>query len=281
MFLTILFINSVLGIPTNSFTFFSSILLAPSWTHLSNILNASLTAPSDNTATIFSASSVISIPACLHTISNLFTISLLDTLLKSNLWHLDSIVAGNFCGSVVASINFTCAGGSSSVFNKALNAPVDNICTSSIIYTLYFASVGRKFTSSLIARISSTLLFDAASISTTSVNEPESIALQISHSLHGSPSFGFKQFIALANIFAAVVFPVPRPPLNRYACPILFAIIWFFSVFVICSCPTISLKVVGLNFLYSAVYSKVLFTPFAFKNGVSFFLTSLWKTIST
>ena len=93
-------------------------------------------------------------------------------------------------------MNFTCSGGSSNVFNNALNAPVDNICTSSIIYTLYLARVGKKFTSSLILLISSTLLLDAASISTTSVNEPSSIALHISHSLQGSPSFGFKQFIA-------------------------------------------------------------------------------------
>ena len=83
------------------------------------------------------------------------------------------------------------------------------------MYTLYFASVGKKFTSSRMLRISSTLLLDAASISTTSVNEPASIALHISHSLQGSPSFGFRQFIALANIFALEVLPVPRPPLNR------------------------------------------------------------------
>ena len=69
--------------------------------------------------------------------------------------------------------------------------------------------------------MSSTLLFDAASISTTSVSEPSNISLQISHSLHGSPSCGFKQFTALANILAEVVFPVPLPPLNKYACPTL------------------------------------------------------------
>ena len=58
-----------------------------------------------------------------------------------------------------------------------------------------------------------------------SVSEPASAALQISHSLQGSPSFGFKQFTALAKTFAALVFPVPLPPLNRYACPTLPAII--------------------------------------------------------
>ena len=70
------------------------------------------------------------------------------------------------------------------------------------------AFVGRKLTSSLILRISSTLLLEAASISTISVNEPFNAPLQISHSLHGSPSFGFKQFIALANILADVISPL-------------------------------------------------------------------------
>ena len=157
-------------------------------------------------------------------------------------------------------MNLTCAGGSSNVFNKALKAPVESICTSSIIYTLYFATVGKKFTSSLIALTSSTLLFDAASISTMSVNEPSNAALHISHSLQGSPSLGFKQFTALAKILAADVFPVPLPPLNKYACPILPLIISFFNVLTICSCPTISSKVSGLNFLYKAVYSNF-FTP--------------------
>ena len=69
----------------------------------------------------------------LHIIFNLFIISSSDNCLKSNLWHLERIVAGNFCGSVVAKINFTCSGGSSNVFNNALKAPVDSICTSSII----------------------------------------------------------------------------------------------------------------------------------------------------
>ena len=48
-----------------------------------------------------------------------------------------------------------------------------------------------------------------------SVNDPSSAALHISHSLHGSPSCGFKQFTALANTFADVVFPVPLVPQNK------------------------------------------------------------------
>ena len=39
--------------------------------------------------------------------------------------------------------------------------------------------------------------------------------LQISHSLQGLPFFGFKQFIAFANIFAILVLPVPLVPVNK------------------------------------------------------------------
>ena len=74
---------------------------------------------------------------------------------------------------------------------------------------------GKKLTSSLIALISSTPLFDAASISTTSGSDPSNIPLQISHSLQGSPFFGFKQLIALARILAAEVLPDPFGPENK------------------------------------------------------------------
>ena len=54
-------------------------------------------------------------------------------LLKSKRWQRDNIVEGILWGSVVAKIKTICDGGSSSVFNNALKAPVVNICTSSII----------------------------------------------------------------------------------------------------------------------------------------------------
>ena len=41
---------------------------------------------------------------------------------KSNRWQRERIVIGIFSGSVVQKMNFTCSGGSSSVFSKALNA---------------------------------------------------------------------------------------------------------------------------------------------------------------
>ena len=47
--------------------------------------------------------------------------------LKSNRCVLEIIVAGILCGSVVAKIKTTFAGGSSKVLSKALNALVDSI----------------------------------------------------------------------------------------------------------------------------------------------------------
>ena len=77
------------------------------------------------------------------------------------------MVIGILCTSVVAKIKITYEGGSSSVFKSALKAPIESICTSSMIYTLNFPSTGEYDTSSMISRMLSTPLFDAASISIT------------------------------------------------------------------------------------------------------------------
>ena len=55
---------------------------------------------------------------------------------KRNCWHLDLIVAGTFCSSVVAKMNMMYSGGSSIVFSRALKAEVESICTSSMMYIL-------------------------------------------------------------------------------------------------------------------------------------------------
>ena len=52
---------------------------------------------------------------------------------KSNRWQRLWMVAGTLCGSVVHSTNFTCAGGSSIVLRRALNAGVVSMCTSSMM----------------------------------------------------------------------------------------------------------------------------------------------------
>ena len=46
---------------------------------------------------------------------------------KSNRWQREWMVSGTFCGSVVARMNTTWLGGSSSVFNSALNAAVESM----------------------------------------------------------------------------------------------------------------------------------------------------------
>ena len=51
---------------------------------------------------------------------------------RSNRWQRLRIVGRTFCGSVVAKMNFTCSGGSSSVFKSALKAAADSMWTSSI-----------------------------------------------------------------------------------------------------------------------------------------------------
>ena len=45
----------------------------------------------------------------------------------------ERIVGSTFCGSVVASTNTTCAGGSSSVFSNVFDAAAESMCTSSMM----------------------------------------------------------------------------------------------------------------------------------------------------
>ena len=83
------------------------------------------------------------------------------------------------------------------------------------MYTLYLALVGEYLTLSLSSLISSTLLLDAASISTTSITLSFNMSLHTSHSLQGSWFILFSQFTALANILAVDVLPVPLVPENK------------------------------------------------------------------
>ena len=110
------------------------------------------------------------------------------------------------CFSVVANIKMACFGGSSRVFKKALKAADDNICTSSIIYTLYCPTCGGIRTWSIRFLISSTELLEAASNS--------KILKAKSSSSLWLPSW----FIFFANIRAQVVLPTPLGPVNKSAC---------------------------------------------------------------
>ena len=52
---------------------------------------------------------------------------------KSKRWQRDRMVTGTFRISVVAKMNFTCGGGSSSVLSSALKALFDSMWTSSMM----------------------------------------------------------------------------------------------------------------------------------------------------
>ena len=63
--------------------------------------------------------------------------------------------------------------------------------------------------------MSSTELFDAASISITSSEVALAIETHESHVPHGDTVEPFTQFSDAARIFAIDVLPVPREPTNR------------------------------------------------------------------
>src|SRR5215216_6156500 len=88
--------------------------------------------------------------------------------------------------------------------------------------------------------MSSTELFDAASISITSSDVALAIERQDSQTPHGVMVGPFTQFSDAARIFAIDVLPVPREPTNRYAWWTLSCPIALRSVRTTCSCPTTS-----------------------------------------
>jgi hypothetical protein len=92
-------------------------------------------------------------------------------------------------------------------------------------------------------------VFDAPSISDTSIDEPSDIAVHEGHLPHGSGVGPFEQFNAFARILAVDVLPIPLGPEKIYACAALLVEIAFFSIRAIGSCPTRSSKVCGLHFL--------------------------------
>src|SRR3990170_8350737 len=82
------------------------------------------------------------------------------------------------------------------------------------------------------SRILSTPVFDAPSISSTSIDAPAVTSRHESHAPHGVGVGAGKamQFSALAMIRAVVVLPTPRGPENRYACARRLDVIAFDSV---------------------------------------------------
>src|SRR3954449_3130192 len=109
--------------------------------------------------------------------------------------------------------------------------------------------------------MSSTELFDAASISMTSSDVAEAIETHESQTPHGVTVGPWMQFSDAARIFAIDVLPVPRDPTNRYAWWTLSCSTALRSVRTTCSCPTTSANVRGRWRRYSeaifwAVYER-------------------------
>src|SRR5687767_14943419 len=93
--------------------------------------------------------------------------------------------------------------------------------------------------------MSSTELFDAASISITSSEFALAMARHDSHFPHGLTVGPSTQLSDAARIFAIDVLPVPREPTNRYAWWTRPRSIALLSVRTTWSCPTTSAKVLG------------------------------------
>ena len=159
------------------------------------------------------------------------------------------------CFSVVANMKIACAGGSSRVFKNALNACEDSMCTSSMIYTLYFPICGGICTWSIRALMSSTPLLEAASSSCMQYDLPSWNEMHDSHWPQGSMSAdGCSQLMVLAKILAALVFPTPLGPQKRYACASFPLTMEFFRVRAMLSCPISPSKDVGRYFRAETMY---------------------------
>ena len=115
------------AMPSIALTCFASLLPPPWLIAWSRRDVASLAEPSAALVIIRRASSETFTPSEPAIFLSSSIISSGSILLRSNLWQRDRTVTGTFRISVVAKINFTCSGGSSSVFNSALNALLDNM----------------------------------------------------------------------------------------------------------------------------------------------------------
>ena len=170
----------------------------------SNKPRASRNAPSAFLAITCSDSWSIEIPSSAVIFSRRCTISSTEIRLKSKRCTLDNIVGRTLCGSVVANMKIACSGGSSSVFKRALKAAFESMWTSSTINILYRPFCGGILTLSRRWCTSSTLLFEAASIS-----------MIFNVWFRASPSTRSSiPLITRARTLAMVVLPTPRGPQN-------------------------------------------------------------------
>ena len=104
--------------------------------------SASRTLPSAARATLPSASSETRTFSPSATLRRWASSSRAGIMRKSYCWQRERMVSGILWYSVVAKMNFTRGGGSSSVLRSALKAPVDSMWTSSMIQILKRSRAG-------------------------------------------------------------------------------------------------------------------------------------------
>ena len=104
--------------------------------------SASRALPSAARATSASAWSLTWIRSWSATLRRCRARSRAEIMRKSYCWQRERIVSGILWYSVVAKMNFTRGGGSSSVFSSALKAAPEIWCTSSMIQTLKRSRAG-------------------------------------------------------------------------------------------------------------------------------------------
>ncbi|AKF85418.1 hypothetical protein MFUL124B02_11995 [Myxococcus fulvus 124B02] len=99
----------------------------------SSRLSASRMPPSDWRTTSDNERSEMPAPSALQISCSRWSIRAAEMRRKLWRWQRDRMVSGSLCASVVAKMNFTCPGGSSSVLSSALNAAPDSMWTSSMM----------------------------------------------------------------------------------------------------------------------------------------------------
>ncbi len=132
----------------------------------------SRTEPSAARAISVSASGSASAPSSPTILAKCAESSGTSTRRRSKRCVRDSTVTGTLRTSVVAKMNFTCAGGSSSVFSSALKGALGEHVNFVDQVDLVRATIGLYRALSMISRMLSTPVLEAASISSTSGCRP-------------------------------------------------------------------------------------------------------------
>ena len=178
-----------------------------------------------------------------------------------------STVTGTLRISVVAKMNFTCGGGSSSVFRSALNAPVREHVhlVDDVDLVAGTRRRGRRPVDDLADVVDAGVRggVHLQHVDVPPLGDGRGSVAAPQGSIVGPPvPSGPTQFSPLAMIRAVVVLPTPRTPVSMKACAIRSAAKALRSVRTIASCPTRSAKVAGRYLRASTRYSLSLKAPF-------------------